>query len=249
MGREIKRVPLDFDWPIGEVWQGFLMPERLRVPDCPDCGGHGETTARQWVGQVSHLLLMLDDDLDAQARGRGLHPYLQDTGSVVDHRHRPSADIREFGTGLAGRESGFMGHDAIDRSHATAAVIRAAGLDPDRWGKCLTCEGSGRVEAYPGQAAESEAWEATEPPVGEGWQVWETVSEGSPITPVMPTADALIEHLSTVGTVWDQRRGDGPWRRAEAESFVRSGWAPSLLTVGGQVMEGGRDADLMDATP
>ena len=24
MGREIKRVPMDFDWPIGEVWPGFM---------------------------------------------------------------------------------------------------------------------------------------------------------------------------------------------------------------------------------
>ena len=23
MGRELKRVPLDFEWPIGEIWEGF----------------------------------------------------------------------------------------------------------------------------------------------------------------------------------------------------------------------------------
>lgn len=26
MGREIKRVPLDFAWPLDEVWDGFLNP-------------------------------------------------------------------------------------------------------------------------------------------------------------------------------------------------------------------------------
>jgi hypothetical protein len=25
MGREIKRVPLDFDWPLGEIWPGFTF--------------------------------------------------------------------------------------------------------------------------------------------------------------------------------------------------------------------------------
>lgn len=246
MGREIKRVPLDFDWPLDKTWQGFLTPDDLSVPDCGTCGGRGETTARAWVGQIAHLLMVLDDDLDAQARGRDLHPWLRDTGCLA-RGVRPSADIREFGTGLAGRESGGFGHDGIDRWRATDALIRAAGLDPDVWGKCPTCDGTGSIEAYPGQSAALEAWEGSGPPEGDGWQVWETVSEGSPITPVFATADELIDHLATVGTVWDQRRGDGPWRRAAAESFVRSGWAPSGVVVAGNVMEGGKDADLIDA--
>ena len=29
--------------------------------------------------------------------------------------------------------------------------------------------------------------ERREPPIGDGWQVWETVSEGSPVTPVFAT--------------------------------------------------------------
>jgi hypothetical protein len=27
MGREIKRVPLDFDWPLDKVWHGFHSGE------------------------------------------------------------------------------------------------------------------------------------------------------------------------------------------------------------------------------
>lgn len=97
-----------------------------------------------------------------------------------------------------------------------------------------------------------EVWKAYDPPTGEGWQVWETVSEGSPITPVFPTAEALIEHLSTVGTEWDRTPGPGgrpprgPWRREAAEAFVRSGWAPSFVGIGGQLLMGGNDADLIE---
>lgn len=29
MGRELKRVPLDFDWPIGKIWDGYL-PEKSK---------------------------------------------------------------------------------------------------------------------------------------------------------------------------------------------------------------------------
>lgn len=37
MGREVKRVPLDFDWPIREVWSGFLRPDSFDEVKCPDC--------------------------------------------------------------------------------------------------------------------------------------------------------------------------------------------------------------------
>ncbi len=41
MGREIKRVALDFDWPIGEVWTGFLNPYYAEQVKCPTCDGLG----------------------------------------------------------------------------------------------------------------------------------------------------------------------------------------------------------------
>ena len=74
--------------------------------------------------------------------------------------------------------------------------MAAAGL-PDKWGQCPTCDGSGEVEKYPGQRAEQEAWEPTDPPEGDGWQYWETVSDGSPISPVFASAEDLSVWLQT----------------------------------------------------
>lgn len=64
-----------------------------------------------------------------------------------------------------------------------------------------------------------------EPPEGEGWQVWETVSEGSPTTPVFATREELIEHLTLVGA------GGvcGPVSRQAAKNFVEDGWAASFV--------------------
>lgn len=62
-------------------------------------------------------------------------------------------------------------------------------------------------------------------------QVWETVSEGTPVTPPFATAAELVDYLATHGDFWDQKRGDGPWDRASAERFVGTGWAPSLVVV------------------
>jgi len=35
-----------------------------------------------------------------------------------------------------------------------------------------------------------------DPPTGEGWQLWETVSEGSPLTPVCATAEELARYCA-----------------------------------------------------
>ncbi len=58
-------------------------------------------------------------------------------------------------------------------------------------------------------------------------QVYETVSEGTPVTPPFATREELIEYLVKNGDFWDQSRGDGPWERESAEAFCKLGWAPS----------------------
>lgn len=68
------------------------------------------------------------------------------------------------------------------------------------------------------------------------WQVYETVSEGTPVSPAFETPNELIEYLVENGDFWDQkRRIEGrsrlncdPWSREAAEKFVKStGWAPT----------------------
>jgi len=88
----------------------------------------------------------------------------------------------------------------------------------------------GFVYDGPDDEEAQEAWERTDPPAGEGWQIWETVSEGSPVSPVLPTAEALVE--------WMVNNGDGSRyvhnvSREAAEAFVRVGWVPSGLIQDG----------------
>jgi hypothetical protein len=58
------------------------------------------------------------------------------------------------------------------------------------------------------------------------FQMYETVSEGTPVTPVFSSLDALEDHLVRFGTDWD--RGNG-WSRDAARAFCKSGFAPSLM--------------------
>jgi hypothetical protein len=77
-------------------------------------------------------------------------------------------------------------------------------------------------------------------------QMYETVSEGTPVTPVFATKDELVEYLVAHGDYWDQKRGHGGWPRGAAERFVTSEWAPSLIvhvspSGAGAVLQSPRD--------
>lgn len=85
------------------------------------------------------------------------------------------------------------------------------------------------------------------------FQLWETVSEGTPVTPPFATKEELADHLAEHGDAWDQERCNDPgscrlfgltpgkpgWGKKKAYAFVMGdGWAPSMVAVGGQVMSG-----------
>ena len=79
-----------------------------------------------------------------------------------------------------------------------------------------------------------------------GWCFYETVSEGSPVTPVFVTAQELIDHLCIVGQDYDQV----PMRRASAEQVVSTGGtACSMVVSNGTIYRSDVDADLLAALP
>jgi hypothetical protein len=56
--RSVRRVPLDFDWPIGEKWEGFVNPVHKKFIVCEHCRGDGiskEARALEkiWYGATS----------------------------------------------------------------------------------------------------------------------------------------------------------------------------------------------------
>ncbi len=73
---------------------------------------------------------------------------------------------------------------------------------------------------------ERDEWEGTEPPEGEGWQLWETTSEGSPISPVFKEGEELAQWMSTnpCGFAHSSIPLDIARRWIE-----RGGWAPSMV--------------------
>lgn len=259
MSREIRRVPVDFDWPLDKTWEGYLSPDSLDGEPCPDCyqinsrgekvSGNGSTAAAKWVEAALYLIGMMADDIRAQSfvgtehqftqfgddRSR-LHPYLATLQNInVYEGRRPSADIVDLVAGITGRPTVGIGDASSFAFKALDALKAAAGVD-EKWGWCSTCEGHGTVEKYPGQRAEAEAWEPTEPPTGEGWQVWESVSEGSPISPVFADREDLIGWLMSPAYTWGTSR---PLTREQAEAFVGAGSSlGSFVVADGQIIQG-----------
>lgn len=80
------------------------------------------------------------------------------------------------------------------------------------------------------------------PPQGEGWQLWQTVSDG-PITPVFDTAEKLIAWMCRPPeTDFDKRFPSGSgWSRKSAEHLVlHAGSAPSFV-ISSASMQNGAD--------
>lgn len=74
------------------------------------------------------------------------------------------------------------------------------------------------------------------------FQVFETVSEGTPVTPPFPTREELVEYLIKHGDFWQQKRWvrgnsfmqpEKPgYSRKNAEAFVLGdGYAPSMVVI------------------
>jgi len=279
MSRQVRRMPLDFDWPLSLVWDGYLRPEKFQEESCPDCE-HGYSPEalvfyQEWYGYIpfdptstgSTPFLPGGPEAQHWAKrqieqspnfyGTGVLAIAREAKRITDlwngswSHHLSQADVdalleadrlieytHDFisGTGWVEKEnpvhptaeqvnSGYLlgfGHDAINASVCMSARADREGVPYT----CATCEGHASVEAYPGQRAESEAWEPEKLPQGDGWQLWETVSEGSPVTPVFATAEELASYL------FDRSDLFGPGWKAENEASVLSwvqgdGWIPS----------------------
>lgn len=253
MGREVKRVPLDFDWPQGKTWEGYLTPKELHEDECPDCeNGYSPEAARlydQWYGnapfdpeetgsrpltpqsravwtfarrnverspefygkptfdnvwreakrladlfngQWNHHLDQ--DDVDALVAAGRLRELTHDFDPDAAERWKPKPGVKV--TPRMVNDWGILsvGHDSIN----AGICVRAKALRQGYEEVCPTCKGYASVEKYEGQREESEKWheEEHEPPTGEGWQMWETTSEGSPMSPVFKTPEELARWLA-----------------------------------------------------
>lgn len=94
-------------------------------------------------------------------------------------------------------ESTF-GHDSINAHICVRTRAKELGV----YDMCECCGGDGEIWFSDEIKELSYNWERVDPPVGEGYQMWENTSEGSPQSPVFETLDELCEWCSENASIF-----------------------------------------------
>lgn len=258
MGRTLRRVPVDFQWPLNKVWKGFINPHFKPCPGENETCFGGYTAAGKWLDSVCRFIALLAEQAEMapraeQMKARGItypHPYLEnfeqaphtelpraiyaELSDVQDRTERHNAFLKAYKKhpskllplttelqtlieALSGEKAeGMLGSNI---SYALfKRLLEFAKVDHDTWGICPICKGHAKdpsiYEAY-------ENWKAEDPPTGEGFQLWETTSEGSPISPVFDNLDALCawceDNATTMGSAKTSKEN---WKKMLEDDFV-----------------------------
>lgn len=162
-----------------------------------------------WRGQWSYHLIQADVDAllahdrlwdftrvprDAgQAFVVAVRMALHETNSWLpeSNGHHPTADeVNDWS--ISSR-----GHDSINSMYCIKARCAREGVPY----MCARCEGSGTIWPSPEIEKKCEDWQKEDPPIGDGYQLWEDCSEGSPVSPVFASLEELCawaaEHATT----------------------------------------------------
>ncbi|USN13952.1 hypothetical protein KABACHOK_01160 [Brevundimonas phage vB_BpoS-Kabachok] len=171
----------------------------------------------------SWMYRLSDADLDAiLAAEHGIPPHL--TGAFdreakvwVPFDPAPSFTARQL-------SAMNLNHSQIGMGACMDRVIREAGESWD----CPNpdCHAGAVYDSAQIKAA-LDAWVRVEPPEGEGWQMWQTVSDG-PISPVFSTPEVLADYMSL-----SLRYSDGLSAKQWLQFITGPGWAPSAGGISG----------------
>ena len=249
MGRELKRVPMDFKWPKGQVWKGYINPYRSQK--CEACDGTGQNPDTQkledgWYAFDDQDWVNINENhrynnnawknhlTEVEVKALVEHGRLWDFTRVPitdEHRAIVKEKMANGGNSWLPFDNGYiptpeevnewgrhgMGHDAISRWVCVEARAKHLGI----WGKCEYCGGDGFIWQSKEIEELYEKWESFEPPVGDGYQLWETTSEGSPSSPVFETLDALCEWCEDNATTFgSSKTSKENWKKMLDDGFV-----------------------------
>lgn len=239
MGRTLKRVPLDFKWSLKQVWKGYINP--FSSQNCKSCEGSGLNKETKKLSDDWYTHLRTDGK-----EGWGMHLEQEDVQALIDKdrlwdfTRRPRTPkqeaivkkkIADGGNSWLPESNGYiptakevnewnrkgMGHDSSNHWYCFEARAKRLGF----YGMCEYCEGEGCIWQSDKIKQLHEKWEDFEPPEGEGYQLWETTSEGSPSSPVFKTIELLCEWCADNATTFASFKASAlEWRKMLDDDFV-----------------------------
>lgn len=177
----IKRVPLDFDWPVGYLWHGYVNPWPGPV-ECEECCGTGLNEAslrlyknfKRWATRLSENEIAL-----------------------------------ALKAGITKRDLSYVRRrlwDEVDQPLLQFCLTEIRAKNNKVWGFCLVCQGE-QVVRNPNPAVRQlysdvnlyDEWRPIEPPKGDGWQLWQVQDDAGsfPASSVFKSETQLAKWCST----------------------------------------------------
>lgn len=248
MGREIKRVALNFEWPLNEVWKGYINP--FKSGKCKWCNGSmytpfGESLRDEWYyGEWQHNLSQ--EDVDALSSADSLWdftrvPINEEQTKIVKEK------IKNGGNSWLPFHNGYhptaeevnkwshigFGHDSCNFWICMTAKAKKLGQKI----YCSKCHGNGYLFKNRRVKKQYKNWKEYEPPSGPGYQLWETTSEGSPMSPVFEKPEELAFWLekNKASSFGKETCTYEQW----LNFIVGPGWAPSAVMTTGKGLTSG----------
>lgn len=254
MGREIKRVALDFDYPINKmIWKGYHNP--YRGLKCGACDGSGYSPEAKELSDTWYSF----DDLDKAWYDKITQDEVQalvDAGRLMDFTRAPRTEqqkeevrekIANGGNSWLPYDNGYIptaeevnrwargkgfGHDCVNRWICIKTRAKRLGFEIE----CKHCQGEGELWPEEKYKQLSEDFEYIQPPAGPGYQLWTTTTEGTPISPVFETPEYLAAWLvaNKISSFGYQEESFETWLK-----FIKGpGWAMTGVMSGGKFESG-----------
>lgn len=224
MGRELKRVPINFQWEIDKLWCGYNNPHE--VHKCKACDGgyskeYEELRDEWYYGKDGENYLpnpfratarynanawnnnITEDDVKVLLKADRLWDF---TRVPINETQKEivKEKIADGGNSWLPFDNGYIptpqevnewnlkgfGHDSSNAYYCIKARLKREGKPY----LCGNCKGTGEDWQHPKAKRLHKNWKPYDPPTGEGYQLWTTTNEGSPMTPVFSSLDELCEY-------------------------------------------------------
>lgn len=186
MSLVIKRVSVDSNYIVGDVWLGYTVPLDLRPEWCQVCNH---------TGYNKETLVLYEDLYKGKASWRN---------EITEDEYAALVDADAFNgwNGSKPTLDDFNSGNVVFDSFMTTILLKTRATRLGIFGRCGVCNGAGLIWRDTAHVEAFDAWQPQEIPVGPLYQVWEMTYDlyfnvkYTARTPAFETEELLFEYIN-----------------------------------------------------